>query len=699
MSLESIMKDFNKKFKEEGELVHIGLAEYDYDRIPFTSPRLNYMTYGGIPVGKLVEFYGEEHGGKALPLDCKILTPSGCKEMRDIQIGDVVLDGAGHKTEVIGVYPQGNKDMMKVTFVDNTSVLCSSDHLWEVEYHGKDIKTKVLSTNELFNDYKTSKNGRNYFKYSIDTPIVEDINLYNNLPINPYLLGILIADGTLEGKGIDISIHEDDIKQKVSELLKVWNMKLVPHGASGDYSIRHSGKIPNQYSDKLTLKQILSNMGLCCKSIDKHIPTEYIYTTVENRIQLLQGLYDGDGYTTKSGGVKYSTSSKRLSEDFAMLVRSLGGLDMVTSSKSQYKKDGEYVKCIDSYTHSIVFRNGIVPCSSKKHLLRYKMERKGSYYRKIINIEKVDSLDCQCIKVKSSTHTFLIGQNEFIKTHNTTTALDIVANYQQMENARKVLYCDCENTLDIKWAKTLGVDVDNMIILSPTNQGAETIFQFILDAIETDEIGLVVIDSLGVMVSNQAMEKSVEEKTYGGIAMALTNFSKKAEGLCQKTQCTLIGINQMRDDLNSMFGGLTTTGGRAWKHNTSVRLEFKRGKFFDFDGKDLTRGAENPAGNYVLVTMIKNKTCRPDRRTGFYTLTYLDGIDYLGDLIEVGIKYGIIDKSGAWFTVVDTETGEALSDKIQGQGNLKKFLSDETNIDILARIEELVNKEVDKVSE
>lgn len=271
----------------------------------------------------------------------------------------------------------------------------------------------------------------------------------------------------------------------------------------------------------------------------------------------------------------------------------------------------------------------------------------------------------------------------------TTTALDVVANYQQVYD-RKVLYVDAENTLDTVWATKLGVDLDQLIILNPTSQGAEDIFQFILDMIDTNEIGLVIIDSLGVMVSNQAMEKTVDQKTYGGIAMALTNFSKKAEGLCMRNNCTVIGINQMRDDMNSMYGGTTTTGGKAWKHNTVLRLEFRRGKFIDSKGNELTRSAENPAGNIVNVALIKSKVCPPTRRTGFYTLRYDTGIDYLNDLIEVAIKYGIVKKSGAWFEIIDTETGEVISDKVQGQANVYALL--ESDEELLAKVEQLVDK-------
>ena len=155
--------------------------------------------------------------------------------------------------------------------------------------------------------------------------------------------------------------------------------------------------------------------------------------------------------------------------------------------------------------------------------------------------------------------------------------------------------------------------------------------------------------------------------------------------------CTGIAINQLRDDMNSQWGGTKTPGGRAWKHYCSVRLEFRRGKFLDEKGNELTRAAQTPSGNEVLMSMTKNKTCPPNRRIGQYTINYNTGIDYLRDLVDVAITYEIIDKSGAWFTILDTETGEILSDKIQGQANVYAFL--EENEDVLMRVEEQVEKQ------
>lgn len=275
----------------------------------------------------------------------------------------------------------------------------------------------------------------------------------------------------------------------------------------------------------------------------------------------------------------------------------------------------------------------------------------------------------------------------------TTTALDVVANHQQKYPDEAVVYVDAENTFDRVWATKLGVDVENVVMVKPEGQGAETIFQWVLQMLETGEVGLVIIDSLGALMSNQAFEKSIEEKTYGGISMALTSFSKKAEMLCNKFNSTIIGINQERADMTSPYGGTKTTGGECWKYLCSVRLEFRMGKYIDEKGNDLTRQAENPAGNYVLVTMKKNKSCAPTRRTGFYTLNYRTGIDYLKDLVEVAIKYGLIEKSGAWFSIINMESGE-LIEKFQGVARVYEYLADEEHIEVLQRIEAFIDERI-----
>ena len=134
--------------------------------------------------------------------------------------------------------------------------------------------------------------------------------------------------------------------------------------------------------------------------------------------------------------------------------------------------------------------------------------------------------------------------------------------------------------------------------------------------------------------------------------------------------------------MNSPYGGKTTTGGRAWKHNCTIRLQFAKGDLLDENGNSINRSSESPKGNKVMVSVLKQKADKPDRKLGYYTLMYDYGIDEIADLIEVAIKYGIVNKAGAWFNFVDIETGEVVTDeegkeiKIQGQANVAKLLKE-----------------------
>lgn len=276
----------------------------------------------------------------------------------------------------------------------------------------------------------------------------------------------------------------------------------------------------------------------------------------------------------------------------------------------------------------------------------------------------------------------------------TTTALDILANYQQLDD-REALYLDAENTLDSEWAIKLGVDLDRVIIIQPEFESAEELLEIVTNFMETNQIGLAVIDSIGALVSAQELEKTVADKTYAGISLPLTRFGKEAIQLAKKNMCTVIAINQLRDDLSAMYSGATRTpGGRAFKHFCSVRMEFRRGSFLNEKGDELKKSAESPAGNIVLMSMTKNKTCPPNRRGGFYSIDYANGINYLRDLLDVAIKYDLVQKSGAWFTIINPDTGEVKSEKIQGMSRVYDYLSDENNEDILTFIEDYIDSRV-----
>ena len=278
----------------------------------------------------------------------------------------------------------------------------------------------------------------------------------------------------------------------------------------------------------------------------------------------------------------------------------------------------------------------------------------------------------------------------------TTTSLDIVANAQKLYPDRDVIFIDVEGTFDSRWADTLGVDIANLKYMSPREETAEQIFQMVIDLLsdaDTD-ISLIVIDSLAPMISQQAYEKDMEGSTYGGISKPLTLFSNKVAPILRKKNCALIALNQVRDDMNSMYGGTTTPGGRAWKHVCSVRLECRRSDYFDSNGNVVSTTVENPAGHFVKLRVAKTKICRPDRKVGFYALNYLSGIDKVLDLVDVGVKLGVFRQGGAWYYCFD-ENGEEL--KFQGKTKFRDYLEDNEEFYNLqeSRINELLLPETD----
>ena len=256
-------------------------------------------------------------------------------------------------------------------------------------------------------------------------------------------------------------------------------------------------------------------------------------------------------------------------------------------------------------------------------------------------------------------------------------------DYLEERGPRAVTWIDAENTFDDTYAEHLGVDIKSLIMMIPQEQYAEEIFEMAIDLINTGDVGLVVLDSLGILMSKQQYEKNIEDKTYGGIAMALTRFSKELCMICGKNNCTFIGINQLRDDMNSMYGGQTTPGGRAWKHHCSLRIEFRKGSLIDDKYKDIPKKSETAYGHSVQMQIRKTKTCKPDRLQGSYTLIYSTGVDMLHDLIDICVMDGCINKAGAWFTFLNPITGEPLINtdgsiyKVQGENGVRAALEED----------------------
>lgn len=264
--------------------------------------------------------------------------------------------------------------------------------------------------------------------------------------------------------------------------------------------------------------------------------------------------------------------------------------------------------------------------------------------------------------------------------------------------AKKVAYLDSEFSSDEEWMTKNGVNVDELLYIAPENQTAEQLFQIILDLISSDGIGLVVIDSIPALVSQQAMEKTMEEKTYAGISAPLSTFCSKVLPLCNKYKTSIIGVNQQRDDMAG-FNRIVSPGGKMWKHTAFIRMLLKHGKFYDDTYKELNAHPEEAYGNLVEVEVIKNKATKPDRHLCKFSITYDCGIDGLNDTFEMAVALNIIDKSGAWYSILDNNgepkeyNGTTL--KFQGKKNFIAFMKENPNFadELRKQVEEAVEKD------
>jgi len=279
----------------------------------------------------------------------------------------------------------------------------------------------------------------------------------------------------------------------------------------------------------------------------------------------------------------------------------------------------------------------------------------------------------------------------------TTLAYLVCSSFQKKElkvnkeNPRKILWVDLECTIDPSWAKKTGYDMNDhpvqTILYQPEDQPAENIFDDILAFIKTGEVGMVIIDSLSMLVSQQVFGESFEKKEMGGIAKVLGDFVKRVTSLLVKYNCTLIGINQLRENIGGYGNPLVTSGGRGWKHSCSVRLMLKKGKFFDEDGNELSNTAESPAGYIMECAVLKTKVCPWDRKLGRTCISYTRGVDILQDTIDVATYFEFIaNPSQGNFVVLNPDTGEPMLGedgepvKIRGKKNIKPYLEEHLDV-------------------
>ena len=248
---------------------------------------------------------------------------------------------------------------------------------------------------------------------------------------------------------------------------------------------------------------------------------------------------------------------------------------------------------------------------------------------------------------------------------------------------KRVLYVDLEHSFDTAWSKTLNIDPDKIEIMQPPDVFAEDILQTVQELVESDELGLVVIDSLPSLVTQSEIDKKYGERTVASLSGLLTVFFRKITPILTRYETTLLFINQIRQNFENPYV-IKTPGGEAPKYYASLRMLFQLGKPVDFLGNELPVSTENPDGYIINAKILKQKSAPNDRKQGSYFLMCKSGIRVDMDYAQLAMKrYGLIRKAGAWFSFVEPDTGEILevnekTVKVNGMIKVYEFLQNNT---------------------
>ncbi len=260
----------------------------------------------------------------------------------------------------------------------------------------------------------------------------------------------------------------------------------------------------------------------------------------------------------------------------------------------------------------------------------------------------------------------------------TTLALHIIAEAQKMGGL--AAFVDAEHALDPTYAKRLGVDTVNLLVSQPDT--GEQALEIVETLVRSGAIDVIVIDSVAALVPRAELEGEMGDSHVGLQARLMSQALRKLTATVSKSNTSVIFINQLREKIGVMFGNPeTTTGGRALKFYTSIRLDIRRIASI--------KDSEHTIGNRTRVKVVKNKLAPPFRECEF-DIMYNEGISKEGDLLDLAVKLGIVQKSGTWYSFGEERLG-------QGRENVKNFLKE--NTEFRDKIEKLVRQKLGLIPE
>lgn len=407
-------------FKELG--LNLRKKEIGFDMVPIRIFSGNSEAEAWEGLDLLLVVLDEIAAFKATLNTTPILTPNGWKKTGDIQENDYVIGLDGGPTKVVGVFPQGPREVFEVEFEDGARVLCSDDHYWTVREYSdgrrQSIKTLTIK------DFKSLElNGKwNQKRYAI--PVVDAVEFapQDPLEIDPYVMGILISEGSLSiSRRVTWSSGDDFI---INQMF-----------TRSGYDIAHDKGVHYRFRNCKQLISDIEMFGLSgVKSETKFIPEPYLYASIEDRKLLLQGLMDGDGTPARGHG-SYTTVSTRLKDDIVELCRGLGGIPTATKHKAWYRdEEGNKIECQDKWM--ICPRVPFNPFKLPRKAEKWK-PHKRTLWRSIVGVRSLGyEEDMTCIKVANEDGLYVI--NDYVVTHNTDAQFKGMAQGAQRLSASAI---------------------------------------------------------------------------------------------------------------------------------------------------------------------------------------------------------------------------------------------------------------------
>jgi phosphate starvation-inducible PhoH-like protein len=447
---------------------------------PESIPRL--MAAGVIEVAPLAYMRGRAH-----PIDTPVLTPRGFQPIGELQVGDLVVGSNGLPTPVLGVYPQGRKEVFRVATQDGASTLACGEHLWSVttsddRSHGR--PSRVLQTKDMIGNLRVALQRR------YELPLVNPVEFEpREVPLDPYALGLLLGEGCITLSSTPSFTTGDPELAQALEVALSPGIEVRLRDRDVNYAIRHiaGGRGGLLVAHPLTV--VLRQLGLAgTRSTTKFVPQDYLLNSAHIRLAALQGLLDTDGGPVTQAGrscrVQYTTCSDRLRDDVIFLVQSLGGVVYTRTRLAEGREPGgtkerPVFHRHDAHVLDIRLPAGLPPFRLKRKTDAYNATGGGRPMRMIDSIEPAGEADCVCIAVGAEDSLYVT--TDFLVTHNTLNDSFIVLDEAQNTSAEQMKMFLTRLGFGAKMVVT--GDVTQVDLPSGTRSGLRVV-QGILEGIE-----------------------------------------------------------------------------------------------------------------------------------------------------------------------------------------------------------------------